>query len=75
MHAYATEVSAAYYCFKDNRLYTTHEPDSICLLTPGDVAWKSDLETLRQLGQGVPATSSSLESVAAKYLINDYRLP
>ncbi len=73
MHAYPTEVSTAYYCFKDNRLYTSHEPDSICLLTPGDVAWKSDFETLRQISRGVPA-ASSLEFVAAKYLINDYRV-
>jgi nucleoside-diphosphate kinase len=73
MHAYATEVSEAYYSFKDGKLFTTHEPGSICLLTPGDVAWKSDLETLRRLSQGIPA-ASSLEFVAAKYLINDYRL-
>ncbi len=73
MHAYPTEISDAYYCFKDSQLYTSHKPDSICLLTPGDVAWKSDLETLRQLSRGVPA-DSSLEYVAAKYLINDYRL-
>jgi nucleoside-diphosphate kinase len=73
MHAYATEVSEAYYCFKDNNLFTTHEPSSICLIAPGDVAWKSDLETLRQLSQGIPS-ASSLEYVAAKYLINDYRM-
>jgi nucleoside-diphosphate kinase len=73
MHAYPTEVSDAYYCFRDGRLYTTHESDSICLLTPGDIAWKSDVETLRQLSRGLPATTS-LESVAAKYLVNDYRM-
>jgi len=73
MHAYATEISEAYYCFKGSRLYTTHEPDSICLLTPGDVAWKSDIDTLRQLSRGSPA-AYSLEFVAAKYLINDGRL-
>jgi nucleoside-diphosphate kinase len=73
MHAYATEVSEAYYCVKDNRLYTTHVADSICLLTPGDIAWKSDIDTLRQLSLGASA-ASSLESVAAKYLVNDYRL-
>jgi len=73
MHAYATEVSEAYYSYKEGRLYTTHEPDSICLLTPGDIAWESDIETFRQLSQGAPATYS-LEFVAAKYLINDSRL-
>jgi len=73
MHAYPTEISQAYYCFKNNRLHSTHEADSICLLTQGDVAWKSDLETLRKLSLGVQA-DLSLEYVAAKYLINDYRL-
>jgi nucleoside-diphosphate kinase len=73
MHAYPTEVSDAYYCFRNGRLYTTHESDSICLLTPGDIAWKSDIETLRQLSRGLPA-AASLESVAAKYLSNDYRM-
>jgi hypothetical protein len=47
----------------------TREPDSICFLAPDDVAWESDLEALRQLSQGIPA-SCSLESVVAKYLIN-----
>jgi nucleoside-diphosphate kinase len=73
MHAYPTEISQAYYCFKNNRLYATQEADSICLLTPGDIAWKSDLEALRKLSLGAPA-DLSLEYVAAKYLINDYRL-
>jgi nucleoside-diphosphate kinase len=73
MHDYDTEVSNAYYCFKDRKLYTRHEPDSICLLTPGDIAWKSDLETLRRISQGIPA-ENSLEYVAAKYLINDNRM-
>jgi nucleoside-diphosphate kinase len=72
MHAYETEVSDAYYCIKDNRLYTKHEAGGICLITPGDIAWKSDLETLRQISQGSRA-AASLESIAAKYLINDAR--
>jgi len=72
MHAYATEMSDAYYCYKKGKLYTAHEPGSICLLTPGDIAWKSDIETLHQVSKGIPA-AASLESVAAKYLINDNR--
>jgi nucleoside-diphosphate kinase len=73
MHAYATEVSAEYYSFKDGKLYATHEPGSICLLTPGDIAWQSDLETLHRLSRNAP-TAFSLEYVAAKYLINDFRM-
>jgi nucleoside-diphosphate kinase len=73
MHACPTEISDDFYCFKNNKLCLAREPDSICLLAPGDIAWKSDLETLRQLSRGLPA-DSSLEFVAAKYLINDSRL-
>jgi nucleoside-diphosphate kinase len=70
MHAYPVEVSKDHYYFKDYKLYTTYEADSVCLIAPGDVAWKSDLETLRLIYQGLPSPSS-VESVAAKYCIND----
>lgn len=73
MRAYATEMSKAYYYYKGSKLYTTQEPNSICLLAPGDIAWESDIETLRQISKGNDA-DTSLESVAAKYLINDYRM-
>ena len=69
MHAYPSEKSGEYYYYKDNKLYMKDEPDSICFLVPSDIAWKSDLETLRRLSRG-EAASSSLESVVAKYLIN-----
>jgi len=72
MHAYATEMSDAFYFYKKGELYGNPESDSICLLAPGDIAWKSDIETLRQISKGDPA-AASLESVAAKYLINDNR--
>jgi nucleoside-diphosphate kinase len=70
MHAYPTEVSHDHYYYsKDNKLYMTQEPDSICFMAPGDVAWKSDLDALRLLYQGSPAPCSP-ETVVAKYLIN-----
>jgi nucleoside-diphosphate kinase len=69
MHTYATEVSDSFYYFKENKLLLNHEPDSICLFAPGDIAWEADLEILRRLKQRKPA-AGSLESVAAKYLIN-----
>lgn len=69
MHAYPTEVSEDYYYFKDNKLFMTHEPNSICFLVPGDITWKSDQETLRQLNQGIKK-SCSLEAIVSKYLIN-----
>ncbi|MBI4691239.1 MAG: nucleoside-diphosphate kinase [Nitrospirae bacterium] len=70
MRSYSTEVNKEdYYYFKDGNLYITHEPDSICLIAPGDVVWKSDFDSLRLLSKGLPA-AASLETVAAKYLIN-----
>jgi nucleoside-diphosphate kinase len=69
MHAYPIEVSKDHYYFKDNELYVTSEPDNICFIAPGDVVWKSDLDTLRLLYQGLPAPCS-FEAVVAKYLIN-----
>ena len=72
MRAAPTAASDEHYYILDGKLYTTHEPGSVCLLAPGDVAWQSDLETLRLLRQGLPAPNS-LGTVAAKYLINELR--
>lgn len=69
MRLYATEVNEDHYYFSDNRLYMKHEPGTVCLLAPGDIVWKSDLEGLGQIGQGKTA-ALTLEAVAAKYLIN-----
>ncbi len=72
MQAYPVEQSDAHYYFKEGKLFTDHEPDSICLLAPGDCAWGSDLETLKMVlaGKQGPCT---VEAVAAKYLLNDTR--
>jgi len=69
MRVYPTEISEDHYYYKDHRLFVDHEPGSVCLLTPGDIAWKTDLEALRMLYKGQPAPLT-LEAVAAKYLIN-----
>lgn len=73
MQPFPVDSSDDFYHFKDNKLCEHREPTSICLVAPGDIAWKSDLETLRQLKRGLPA-ACSLESVVAKYLVNDERL-
>ena len=70
MRAYPVEASDDHYYFKDGKLLTSHEPGSIFLLAPGKVAWSSDLETLRLLSRGLPG-HCPVESVAAKYLINE----
>ena len=72
MRAYPTQESEEHYYFVQGRLYTTHEAGSVCLLAPGDVAWESDLAALRLLSRGL-AAPSPIETVAAKYLINDSR--
>ncbi|MBN2338495.1 MAG: nucleoside-diphosphate kinase [Acidobacteria bacterium] len=73
MHAYETEICDAWHGYADGRLFTQSEPGAICLFAPGDVAWRSDLETLRRLAGGLE-TAESLNYVAAKYLINDARI-
>jgi nucleoside-diphosphate kinase len=70
MQAYPTESCQEHCYFKDGKLSTTHEPGSRCLLTPGDTAWKSDLEALRMILQGLSAPCT-LHGVVAKYLINE----
>ncbi len=69
MRAYPVETNHLHYFFKDGNLYLKHEPESICLLSPGDIAWKTDIDALRAIERG-PQSASSLGSVAAKYLIN-----
>jgi nucleoside-diphosphate kinase len=72
MRAYPAEVNEDFYYLKDRNLLPAYEPGGICFLAPGDIAWESDLETLRRIRKG-ERPNASLESVVAKYLINDPR--
>ncbi|NQV33686.1 MAG: hypothetical protein HQ515_13420 [Phycisphaeraceae bacterium] len=72
MRAYATEICQTHYYLKDGKLCNTYEPESVFLLAPGDVVWKSDLDILRAHAKGEPC-EDSLNKVASKYLIN--RMP
>jgi nucleoside-diphosphate kinase len=74
MRTYPVVVSDAHYYYQGGKLLTRYEPGSTFLLAPGKVAWRSDLETLRLLSQGQPA-AIPLETVAAKYLINEDSVP
>jgi nucleoside-diphosphate kinase len=69
MRGYPTEICHTHYYYKDGRLYDTYEPDSVFLLGPGDVVWKTDLEILRNYGHSKKA-KGKLNTVVAKYLIN-----
>jgi nucleoside-diphosphate kinase len=69
MRAYPTEVCHTHYYYKDGRLYDAYEPESMFLLAPGDIAWKTDLEILNSCARNEPA-KGRLNTVVAKYLIN-----
>jgi nucleoside-diphosphate kinase len=72
MRIYPTAMCDALYYYKEGKLFAAYEPGGVCLLAPGDIAWASDLEALRLIARGAPA-ACTLETVAAKYLINEER--
>jgi nucleoside-diphosphate kinase len=72
MRTYPAEPCDDHYYFRDGRVFTAHETGSTCLLAPGQTAWKSDLEALHALAQGLPAPCTC-GTVVAKYLINEER--
>ena len=69
MRVYDAVVCDEHVYLTDSQLRDTFEPGSICLVAPGDVVWKSDLEVLHLYREGKPAPCS-LNTVIAKYLIN-----
>ena len=69
MRAFAIEECDTHYYYLNNKLYTEHIPNSVCIMAPSDAAWRSDLQALRLLLKGEPA-ECSLAAVVAKYLIN-----
>jgi nucleoside-diphosphate kinase len=69
MHAYATKESSDHFYFKNGRLLTTHEPGSDIIMAPGDIVWDTDLVALANIQSGTKA-GTTLEAVAAKYLVN-----
>ncbi len=69
MHSYPVEVCEQYYYVKDGKLLTDHEAASVCILSPGKIAWTSDMEALSLMSKGEKA-HCNLEAVVAKYLIN-----
>jgi nucleoside-diphosphate kinase len=73
MRAYPTETCPTHYYYKDGRLFDTYERDSLFLLAPGDLVWKTDLEILQSY-DGNKCTKGRLNTVVAKYLINRDRL-
>jgi nucleoside-diphosphate kinase len=71
MRAFGVRQNAEeHFYYKDDALFTQHEPGSTCVLAPGDVMWESDVKALELVYQGKPAPSS-LQTVVAKYLTNE----
>jgi hypothetical protein len=70
MRAYPAVMSDKLYYFREDKLLTSYEPGSVCILAPGDVVWESDLEALHLIEQGKEA-HCTLQTVAAKYLLNE----
>ncbi|OGP92404.1 MAG: hypothetical protein A2Z19_02155 [Deltaproteobacteria bacterium RBG_16_54_18] len=58
-----------HFYYKDGKIYETHAPGSTCVLAPGDIMWESDLTALELISKGKKA-ADSLETIVAKYLIN-----
>ncbi len=69
MRIFPTRKSGEHYYYLNGLAYTSHMPESICLVAPGDVVWDSDLTVLEQVQEGQPS-AYSLGAVAAKYLTN-----
>ncbi len=70
MRLFAIQQSKGHFYYKDDNLFTTYTPGSVCLLAPDDVVWESDLNALHLIHQGLPAPCS-LHRVVAKYLLNE----
>ena len=66
---FATEVCEEHYYYRDGRLSTQHVVGDTCLLAPGDLAWKTDMDALRAILED-RSSEVPLTSVAAKYMIN-----
>jgi len=72
MRGWPTEYCEEHYYLNDGKLSTSYQPGGTCLLGPGMLAWKSDLDALRAAAQGA-APESGANAVAIKYLVNTER--
>ena len=59
-----------HFYYKDDRLFTQHEPGTTCVMAPGDVMWDSDVKALELIYEGKLAPCT-LQTVVAKYLSNE----
>jgi nucleoside-diphosphate kinase len=69
LRSYPAETCKKHYYVNNGILSDSYSDNAICLVAPGDVVWKSDLDSLEALLQK-KASTVTLESVSAKYLVN-----
>ncbi len=69
LRGYPTAKCTSSFYYLNGTLTTSFSDGAICLLAPGDLAWKTDLEALNAIVAG-SAASVSLDAVAAKYIAN-----
>jgi nucleoside-diphosphate kinase len=69
MHIFPAEICKEHIYYLNGKLYENYCDGSICLFAPGDLVWKSDLEAISSHKKGM-ASKTSIEAVAAKYMIN-----
>ena len=69
MRTHATAVCDDHYYLVGGSLSTESQAGSTCVLAPGEMVWKSDLEALGTILRG-DAAPCTLDAVVAKYLIN-----
>jgi nucleoside-diphosphate kinase len=70
MHPYPTATSGEHFYFKDGKLFADYVAGRVCVVAPGDLCWKSDLEALQAILKGQPS-AIPVEAVVAKYMINE----
>jgi nucleoside-diphosphate kinase len=69
LRIYATEIAEDHYYYDAGKLCNSYVKGCVCLIAPGDIVWKSDIEVFRVISKGEKA-AVSLEYVAAKYMLN-----
>jgi nucleoside-diphosphate kinase len=71
MQQYPVAICEEHYYYDTNgKLSSIYSKGTSCILAPGNVAWKSDLDALRLIADSNMAPCS-LETIIAKYLINE----
>jgi nucleoside-diphosphate kinase len=70
MHPYPTAVSGEHFYFRDGKLFADYASGRVCVVAPGDLTWKTDLEALQLILRG-KTSPLPVEAIVAKHLINE----